>query len=161
MKIIPYILYLLLLACYSTVLSEITSIYGVTVNLTVLVVALVALYKSEPVALWFALTAGIVAGSVRLDLMPWQVLILGLTALTVNQIGRRVNLDAVLSRLLILTGVILLHTLIFAILVTPDNILFLIYRIVLPSTLYTLIIGWLFFLIKDGHLTWAKIKALF
>jgi cell shape-determining protein MreD len=161
MKIIPYILYLLLLACYNTVLSEIISIYGVAVNLAVLMVALVALNKSEPVALWFAIAAGIVAGSVRLDLMPWQVMILGLAAITVNHIGRRVNLDAILSRLLILAGVILIHTLIFAILVTPDNIPYLIYRIVLPSTLYTLIIGWLFFLIKDGHLTWAKIKALF
>jgi len=161
MKIIPYILYLLLIALYITILSDLISIFGVGIDLIILLVVAVGLFKSETEAIWFGIAAGIISGSVRLDLMPWEVLIIGVTAAAVNQIGSRINLESLMSKILVLAGAVLFHGIIFSLVVSTDSFFFVLIRFIIPSMVYTVLLGLIFFLIKDGRITWANIKALF
>ncbi len=161
MKIIPYIIYLYLLAFHYTILSDLVSIYGVTVDLTVLMVTFVAIYKDELTAFWFAITVGIVVGTLRLDLMPWEILFLTGFAVLINHISTRVNLSSMTARLTILAAFLIVHGTLVMLLISGESFLFLMYRYVLPSTVYSLIPGWIFFLIKDDRLTWNEIKAQF
>jgi hypothetical protein len=122
-------------------------------------VALIGLYKSEVTALWFAVAAGIVVGSQSLNLMPWEILILTAGAIFANQVKTRVNLESITSKILVIGALVLTHQIFYAI--VSGNVLIALYKDVIPTVIYTLIIGWLFFQVKDGHITWQKIKALF
>ena len=161
MRILPYLLYLYLLGLHITILSDVTSIQGVSVDLAALLVILVALYKSDLVAIWFAMGVGIVAGSLRLDLMPWEMFVLGVIALAIHQCSRRMNLESLTSRLLLLGGFIFLHHLIIGVVLSTSDFTLMLIRQVIPGTVYTLLFGWLFLLWRDGRLTWEKLKALF
>lgn len=161
MRVVPYILYLYLLALHCTILSDITGIFGAIINLAVLMVTMVALYKTELVSFWFAISVGIVVGTLRLDLMPVEIFLFAGAALMVHQISVRINLESITSRLLILVGFLLIHDIVITLVISPGEFIFLFYRMILPSTLYSLIIGWLFFRFLDGHITWRKVKTLF
>ena len=161
MKVIPYILYLYILALHETILSDLLSIYGAAIDLAVLMVVLIALYKSELTTLWFAVCAAVIAGTVRPDMMTWQMLALVVPAMVVSRVSARVNLESLSSRLLILGGFLLIHESVISFLLSHDGPLFVIYRLILPSAVYSLLVGWIFFLIIDGRITWQKVKALF
>jgi hypothetical protein len=161
MKIIPYLFYLYVLAIYNTILSDIISIYDVTIDLAAVMVGLIALYKSESVAVWFSLMAAFVVGTPRLELVPWEMVVLAISALIINRASNRINLEAVSSRLLMLAALILVHGTIMALLTSRGELVYMVYRMVLPVTAYSLLLGWLFFLFKDGHITWKKMKAIF
>lgn len=161
MRVIPYILYLYLLAFHYTILSGVVAVWGVTVDLTALMVILVGLYKSETTALWFAVGAAVVSGTLRLDLMPWELFLLGSTALVVSRVSIKMNLESITSRLIILGGFLFIHQLAITLLTSPDDIVFMLYRSIVPCTLYSLIIGWFYFQFKDGRITWQKVKSLF
>jgi len=161
MRIIPYILYLFLLAFHLTIVKDITVIYGAFIDFTVLMVALVALYKGESTALWFAVCVGIIAGSVRLSLMPWEMLLLVIPAFVINQISARINLESMTSRLMIVGLFLFLHQAVIELVVSTEGYLFLLYASVLPTTIYSLVVGWIIFQMLDGHITWKKVKTLF
>ena len=109
MRFIPYILYLFLLALYLTILRDITYICGAQIDLAVLMAALVALYKSEMTTFWFAVCIAIISGTPLLDLLPWEMIILVIPALIVNQISARINLESLTSRLILVAGYLLIH----------------------------------------------------
>jgi len=161
MKVIPYIIYLYILALHYTILTDLVSIYGSVIDLAVLMVVLVAIYKDEITSLWFAISVGIVAGSQRFELMPWEILILAGIALLINYISTRADLGAITTRLIILGGFLLIHKSVITLLSSNEAFAYMIYRYILPSTIYSLFPGWLFFLIIDGRITWRKIKAQF
>lgn len=161
MRIIPFILYLFLLAFHNSILSDMTSILGARIDLAVLIVALVALYKSEVVSLWFALMVGIIMGTLRLDLMPWEMLVLGASSLMTSQVRLRVNLDSMTTRMIILAALIFIHQVIISLIISASGILYASYKMILPAVIFTLIPGWLYFQFKDGNITWGKIRSLF
>ena len=161
MSIIPYIFYLYLLGFHVTILSDITSIFGVTIDLAALMVCLIAIYKNELSALWFAIAAAIVAGAMKLEIMPWEMLFLGALALAVRHLSVRLNLDSTASKLLLLAGGLLFHRLALTLAISPADFFTLLYRYIIPSVIYTWCLGWLYFLYRDGRITWAKFKALF
>jgi len=160
-KILPYILYLFIIAFYRTLLIDPLSIFGAVIDLSAMMVALIGLYKNENVALWFAIGVSILIGSQQLHVMPWEMLVLGGGALIVNQCGFRMNLESVMSRIMVLGAFIFVHQIAVSLLVSPDIILYALYKKILPSVIYTVIIGWVFFQIKDGKITFQKIKSLF
>jgi len=45
--------------------------------------------------------------------------------------------------------------------ISADNFFYVLLRFVMPSMVYTVLLGVLFFLIKDGRISWEKTKALF
>jgi cell shape-determining protein MreD len=161
MRIIPYIIYLFILAFHYTILSELVSIYGVTIDLAVLMVTFVAIYKDELTAFWFAIAVGIVAGTLRLDLMPWEILSLTGFAVLINYFSTRVNLSAITTRMIILILFLIIHKTLIMLFISSESFLFILYRYILPGAVYSLIPGWIFFLIKDDRLTWKEIKAQF
>jgi hypothetical protein len=161
MKIIPYILYLFLIAFYATIVADIISILGVTVDLLIIIVVMIAFYKSETEALWFGMAAGVVAGATHLNLMPWEISIVSLIALAVNQIGGRINLESAVSKIFVLGCCALVHGIVMTLSVSTEEFFFVLIRYILPGAVYTLVIGSIFFLVKDGYISWSKIKALF
>jgi len=125
-----------------------------------LVVA-VGLFKSEIEAVWCGVAAGVVSGATRLDLMPWEVLVIGIIAAAVYQVGSRINLESLISKILVLAGAVLLHGMVLSLVISTDSFFFVLVRFLIPSMVYTVLLGLIFFLIKDGRISWANIKALF
>lgn len=161
MSIIPYIIYLYLLGFHVTIFSDVSSVFGITIDLAGLMVCLVAIYKSQLAALWFAIAAAMVTGAMQLDLMPWEMLFLGILAIGVKQLSNRVNLESLASRLLLLAMGVIFHKLAISLAVSTADFLVMLYRYILPGTIYTWVLGIIYFLYRDGHITWAKFKALF
>jgi len=161
MRILPYILYLFLFAFYRTILVDIIEISGVGIDMAALLVVLVAIYKSETVTLWFALCMGIMAGAQQFELMPWEILFLTGLAVFANEVSARVNLESKSSRLLIVAIFVFVHKIIVTLIIAYKDIVYLLWRDILPTLLYTSIAALIFFGIKDGNISWKKVKALF
>jgi hypothetical protein len=160
MKFIPYIFYLYVLAFYNTVLSDLFSIYGVNLDLPLLMVTIIALYRTETTALWFAIGVAVISAIQRLDMMPWEILALGGIAVVANQVSLRMNLESIASRLIVLAVFLLIHNVFITLVMSFDNFPFVLYRYILPGTIYTMFLGWLVFLFKDGLFSLRKVKAL-
>jgi len=60
MTIIPYLIYLLLVALHVVILKDVTTIYTVPLNLSAFLVLAVTLYKDDMTAIWFGFFAGLV-----------------------------------------------------------------------------------------------------
>jgi len=161
MKLIPYLLYLFLLTFFNTILGELISIKGVTMDITIFLVVLVALYKSEEEALWFGFFAGLIAGAPNPAVMPYEIIIVLIIAALSHLLANRINLDSLASRLIILGSAVFLHRIIVTLMVSSEEFLFVLVRFILPNAVYTMIIGMLYFMIKDGRITWQRVKALF
>ena len=161
MKVIPYLLYLFLITFHSVILSDIISILGVRLNLLILIVVIIGLFKSETEAVWFGLAAGIIVGANRLDLMPWEVLVITIIAVAVKQVSSRINLESFASKVVVLASSVFLHGIIISLIISTEEFFFVLVSYILPGTAYTVLIGLIFFLIKDGRISRQKIKALF
>jgi len=161
MKVLPYLLYLFLITFHSIILSDIISILGARLNLLVLIMVIIGLFKSETEAVWFGLSAGIIVGAARLDLMPWEVLIITIIAVAVKQVSSRINLESLASKVVVLASGVFLHEVIMALIISTEEFFFILVRYILPGTAYTVLIGLIYFLVKDGRISRQKIKALF
>jgi len=161
MKLIPYLLYLLLLAFHDTILVELISVKGITMDITILMVVLVALYKSEEEAIWFGFFAGMVAGATDVSLMPYEIIVVLIIAAISNQMANRINLDSLISRIIILASAVILHRAVVTLMVSSEEFFFVFFRFIVPAAAYTMIAGLVYFMIKDGRITWQKMKALF
>ncbi len=161
MKLIPYLLYLFLLTFHNTILVELISIKGIAMDITILLVVLVALYKSEEEAIWFGFFAGMIAGATNPDIMPYEIIVVLVIAAISNQMANRINLDSLASRLIILGSAVLLHRMIVTLMVSSEEFFFVFVRFIIPTAVYTIIIGMIYFMIKDGRITWQRVKALF
>ncbi len=161
MKIIPYLMYLFLISFHETILGDLTSVGGVAFDMTILIVVLTALYKGEMEALWFGFVAGLVAGAAAPDILPYRVILTVVLSVLANFLSNRINLESIVSRLVILAGMVLINRLVITSLTSTDEIFFVLFRFILPSVLYTSLWGLIFFAFKDGIITPQKVKALF
>ncbi|SYZ73957.1 membrane hypothetical protein [Candidatus Zixiibacteriota bacterium] len=150
MRFILYIFLLFLLAFYNTILGEIISISGVSIDLAGLLVALVALYRGESTAIWFAIGAAIVTSTPRLDLMPYEMATLIGMSIIINMICNRMNFYSQASRLIMLIIFLLVHNMVITVVISSDGMFFALYRFILPGILYSIIFGWLYFVVHDG-----------
>lgn len=161
MKVLPYLLYLFLITFHSIILSDIVSILGARLNLLVLIIVIIGLFKSETEAIWFGLSAGVIVGAARLDLMPWEVLVVTIIAVAVKQVSSRINLESLASKVVVLASGVFLHEVIMALIISTEEFFYILIRYILPGTAYTVFIGLIYFLAKDGRISRQKIKALF
>ncbi len=161
MRVLPYLLYLFLITFHSIILSDLMSILGVRLNVLILIIVLIGLFKSDTEAIWFGLSAGIIVGAARLDLMPWEVLVITVIAVAVKQVSSRINLESLASKVVVLACSVFLHEVIITLIISTEEFFFILIRYILPGTAYTVLIGLLFFLIKDGRISREKFKALF
>jgi cell shape-determining protein MreD len=162
MAIIPYLLYLLLIGFDAVILKDTITIYTASINMPVLVVLTVALYKNEVTAVWFGFFAGLVAGAGGPPaLLGWQALIMAVLAAAGSFVRERLNLDSLRARLLVVLIGVLLHNLISLALSRSDGWPVFLFSYVLAGAVYTTVLAWLFFLVKEGRLSAEKIKAIF
>ena len=161
MKAIPYILYLFLLTFHDTILVELISIKGVVIDITILLVVLVSMYKSEEESLWFGFMAGLVTGAMDISTMPVQIVTIVIIATLANQMAVRINLESIISRVIILSSAVVVHKIVMTLTVSGTEFFYILITSVLPAAVYTLIVGLIYFMLKDGRITWQKVKALF
>ena len=160
-RIVPYVLYLTLVAMHQVIWKDMTAIFGVGISLSVLIVVLVAIYKTEIVALWFGFCAGLVAGAGLPEQMGWYALLLALIGLISYQVRERLNLDSLKAKLLMVAGAGLLFNLCSLLILRTDDFLHQSLMVAFPGAIYTTIPAWLFFLVKEERITVDKFKSIF
>lgn len=160
-KYIAYFLYLSLLGMHQVFLKDVTSIFGVTVNMVALIILLLSFYKSDLTVIWFGLAAGIVAFTETENMLGWHTAAICIIGYIACNLKVRLNLDSIMARLLMILGGVFIHNLILLIFSGLDNFLILLLRSVIPGAVYTTVIAWIFFLFKDGKITFNKVKTIF
>ena len=162
MTVLPYILYLLVIAAHVVILREQMVIYTASLNLPALMVLLVAMYKDDVQATWFGFLAGLVmAAGGPPSQLGWQALVMASLALVSCSVRLRLNLDSLNAKLLFVLGGVMLHNLIVLIIDGTDGFLFYVGSSALAGAVYTTAVAWLFFMIKEKRLTIARVRALF
>jgi cell shape-determining protein MreD len=161
MRIVPYILYLLMIALHAVVLDDATRIYTAGINLTALIVLLVAIYKDDLAATWFGFFAGLIWAGGLPSQMGWYALMTAIVALAACFVRERLNLDSMRAKFLLVFGGLFTHNLAALVISRSDGFWHLLWSSVLLGAIYTSILGWFFFLVKEGHLTAKRVKALF
>ena len=160
-KYIPYLVYLWLLGMHQVFFKDLTSILGATINLTILIVLLLAIHKSEVVVIWFGFFAGLVSFAATSTMLGWHVLIITIIGLIACQIKNRLNLDSLYAKLLLVLGGVSVHNILTLALSQTDDFLWLILVKTIPGAIYTSIIAYLYFVVKEGKVTPQKIKSIF
>lgn len=164
MRLIPYLLYLYLIAFYRTNLIELLSIGPAQIYLTALAVILVALHKDYLTAIWFACAAGFIYDAPDPAYLGVSMIILSIIGMGVSQAKDQFNLDSLKSRfLLILAGLLVYaipHTLIYTT-SGSEEFFRLLFGVSLPGILYTALVGWLFMMIQSRRFSFAKLKSIF
>lgn len=160
-RLIPFLLYLWLIALHQVVLSDATSILGVAINLPVLVVLLVGLYKSELEACWFGFVVGLVAYAGTTHALGWHAVAMAVIGFLVFHSRARVNLESVYSKLLLVFVGVVVHNIFVLLLSRGDNLIYILVTKALTGALYTTVPAWIFFLFKEGKITYRKFKAIF
>ena len=160
-RYIPYLAYAVLIGFHDVILADLTSIAGIKINLAILVVAALALYKSEIESAWAGFFLGILSSSVRPELIGWNALVMAFIAVAVVRSRRKLNLESIMSRVSVITGAVLAFTLYQAILEGFSLLLWRLVTYVVPVVIYTALVAWLFFLIKDGKVTMRKAREIF
>ena len=160
-RMIPYILYLLLIGLYRVILGDAISIYGVSMNLPVLLVLLVGLHKTEVDSCWFGFVVGLVAYAGITGLLGWHGLIMAAIGFLAFHSRSRINLESRYSRLLLICAGLAVHNIIIQVKSGGDGFLLLLVPKGLTGALYTTAAAWIFFTLKEGQITFQKIKAIF
>lgn len=163
MRAAPYFFYLWLIAMHEVFLRDLTSLWGININVAALMVLGVALYKTETVSAWFGFLAGLVAfvGLPNENLLGVHTLSLAALGVAAYNVRQRLNLDSLYSRLFLVFFGVLAHNIFILLLSGVDNVFLLFLTKALPGAVYTSIIAWVFFLLKDKKVTLDKLKSNF
>ncbi|MEA2030400.1 MAG: hypothetical protein U9N55_02230 [candidate division Zixibacteria bacterium] len=161
MKLIPYIVYLVLISLHVVILNDLISIYGIGINLTAFLTMMVATSKSETTSLWFGFVAGLVMLAGQPELIGAGALVTALLGLTAFHICKRLNLESLNSKFLLVLIGTALHNIALLGLGSASDFFYLLIVNALPGALYTTILAWVYFLIKEDRLTVQKIKSIF
>lgn len=164
MRVVPYIFYLLLIACYRTLLAGLLSFGMAQIDLAALIVLLTALSKSEMEAVWFGVAAGLMYDAPDPSRLGVHALIFAVMAAATSQAKERLNLDSIQSRMiLVLAGLVFYsipYTLIYPTSGTSEFFR-LLWTAALPSIIYTAALAWIFFMVQSGRLSYARIRSIF
>jgi hypothetical protein len=162
MTVLPYILYLFLISLHAVILDDVISIGSAHLNLAAFLVLAVALYKDDVTAAWFGFFVGLVAAAGGPPAhLGWQALLMAVLALVAGYVRERLNLDSLKAKLLLMFGGILVHNVGVLIISRTDGLFLHLATYALTGTVYTTVVAWLFFLVKERRITMARIKALF
>ena len=161
MRLIPYLLYLLLIALHAVIFADMTAVLGVKIDLAALLILAVALSKGELTALWFGFLAGLTAGATLPNAIGWYALFGATLGLTANRIKERINVDSLAARLLIVFFGLALFNFAIAAVVQPEGLKHLWWREVPAGALYSTAVAAVFFAIQKGQLTPRKVRSIF
>lgn len=161
-RILPFLLYLWLVALHQVILDDAISIFGVvSINLPALVVLLVGLYKSELDACWFGFMVGLVAYAGTPSMMGWHALVMAIMGYLTFHSRAKINLESLYSKLLLVLGGVIVHNVVVLVMAGSDGVFYLLATRVISGAVYTAIVAWIFFLFKEGKITFQKFKAIF
>jgi rod shape-determining protein MreD len=164
MRVIPYLLYLLLIAFYRTMLGDFVAVGSARISLAALIVLLIALRKTTVTAIWFGAAAGIVWDTPDPHFLGVQTLFLSLIGYLASVAKERLNLESINSRLLLVAAGLaaygLLNSVIYA-QPTQSGYFTTLVTIILPGIVYTIVAAWVYFLVESGRISWARIKSIF
>lgn len=161
MKLIPYFVFFIIIGFHQVIFKDITSIYGINLNITAIIVLNIAIVKSELTATWFGFFAGLVlAANVPMN-FGWHALAMAIIGLTAFHIREKLNLDSTRAKLLLMFGGILIHNIIVLLIDQPSGFFFLLLFSAIPGAIYSIILAALIFAIKDKRITFAKIKEIY
>ena len=160
-KYLPYFIYFWLIAMHQVFLADVTSIFGAKINLAVLIVLLVAVYKTEITAVWFGLFVGIIGFAGITEISAWHALVMALIGLIGFHLKEKMNLDSLFARVSFIFCGVFVHNIILLLLEINEGFLSSVANYALTGAFYTTIIGMIFFLIKDGIFTYEKTKSIF
>lgn len=160
-KYIPYILYLLLIGLHQVILKDWSQINSASLNLPIMIVLCIGLYKSEINTGWFAFLAGIVISAGNHEMIGWQALLVVTIAISSFNICTHLNLESIFSRVLVITSGVFIHNLITLTFDGFDGFFIRVWSVALLGALYTSLLAWLFFLFKDENITYKRFKEIF
>lgn len=160
-RVLPFVLYLLLVGLHVVVLESATAIYTARINLAAMMVLAVAIYKPELVATWFGFAVGLVLAAGSTALVGWHALWLAGLGLVAYSAREKLNLDSLYAKLLLIVGGVFLHNILILFTNGAVDFWYQLAVVALPGAVYTAAPAWLFFLFKEGQITMARIKALF
>ena len=161
MRAVPYILYLLLIATHQVIWRDVTSIFGVMINLAALMVVLVALYKTEMIAVWFGFLAGVVLAAGNPAMIGWHAFALAVLGLVAFHVSERLNLESLYARLLLVSGIVFIHNLLKLLINQTDGLFYLFWTSVITGVVYTTFVALLFFTVKERKITVQRLKSFF
>lgn len=157
-KLIPYIIYLLLIAFFEVMFRDLTRVFDVSINVTTLIVLLVALYKPERSALWFAFAAGVVSAAGIPHQMGWYCLCLTAVSMTTSQVKEHLDIATLIAKLVVIFCGTLLFNIMLVIFEGWGTFFRFLLLYAIPGAAYTTIVGWVFLLFKDHYITRQTIE---
>jgi len=160
-SLIPYLLYLFFISGYEILLRDHLIVAGVTINLAALMVVAVATYKSELTSMWFGFAVGLVLGASEPRLMGWYTLATATLGLTAFYLRTRLNLDSLKARLILVFGGVLTYNIALLVIHWSNQFLLRVFDTALLGAIYTVLLAWVFFSVKDGRWTMARLRSLF
>lgn len=161
MRIIPYLIYLLLVGLNQVIFRDLVSIYGAAIDVTALTVLLVAIYKSEETSAWYGFFCGIVAFADFAGILGWYALVTAGLGVVGYHVRNRLNLDSLYTRILLVFGGVLVYNVVVLIIGGGYGFLHQVWSNALPTAVYTTMVAVLFFLFKDGRITFRKLRSIF
>ena len=150
MNILVYFLYLVLIAAFEVLGRPLTTFWGVSVNLPVLIVLSVAWTKPELTGVWFGFWAGLVMAAGTPLVMGWQVLAMAFVAWGAFHARERLNVDSLLARLSVMFAGVLLHNALTLLITQSEAFLYQLWRTALTGAVYTSLLAYLFFRLREG-----------
>lgn len=160
-RILPYLFYLWLVAMHQVFLGDVLAIFGVHLNLPVLLVLLVPLFKSEIASCWFGFLTGLVAMAGVSSVTGWNALTMAAIAFMAFHTKDKMNLESIYSKLILVFLGAVIYNAVNLVMVRGDGIFILLGAKALAGAVYTTLAAWLFFLVKEGRITFRKFRAIF
>ncbi len=161
MRIIPFVLYLLLVAFWAVIFRDLVAVYDASINIPALAVLMVALYKQSLTAAWFGFVVGLVASAVQPEVMGWHGLLMAALALLASFLKIRLNLDSLQAKLLLVGGGVFLHNLLSLVVNQHQNFFSLVLTAGVLGAVYSTLAAWVFFLFKENLITYQRVKSIF
>jgi rod shape-determining protein MreD len=159
MSILAYIFYLVLIAAFQVIGQPLTTFWGVSVNLPVLIVLTLAWTKSELTATWFGFWAGLVMSAGTPQIMGWQALIVAILAWGTYHARERLNVESLAARLAALFAGILLHNALTLLVTQSEAFLYQLWRTALAGAVYSSVLAYLYFRLREGTFSVRRAKA--
>ncbi len=161
MKVVPYLVYLFVLSFFQVILSEPLSIGAAHIAIAPLIISLVAIYKSQTEAIWFGAAAAFVVNTGAPDAAAAGMIVAALIALGANYFKSRLNLESLPAKIAVVSAGCLLFELTRVTFLSTADVFYIYAVDSLPSTVYTSVVAYMFFLFKDGYISYARIREVF
>jgi hypothetical protein len=160
-KYLPYLIYLTIIAGHHTLTSDITSIFGASINLAGIMVILVAVFKTEMAAIWFGFAAGLVVGTGQVPDMGWHTMSLALLGMASYHVKESMNIESLYSRVAVLLCGLIAHNLFMALALNSGDFIHLTWSWAIPGAIYSSLVAWLILMIRDGSLSPRSFRSIF